>query len=145
MKRLFACLTIALVASFAMGTASAQVIGPADTVWDVRFGDHGTFERAVIDLGYADVPADFAPTYDWTTNGRGTVVRLTLPTADSTYVTDGFGLGGAISRYYVVRSLNGERLAVEFHLTESAGTPQVFFLNYPGRIVIDVPTTGYNY
>lgn len=147
MKRLFACLAVLFVGSLAMGTASAQPVGPADTVWDVRFGDHGTFERAVIDLGYSDlnVPPDFAPRYRWTMNGGGTIVRVTLPTADSTFTTDGFGLGAGISRYYVVRSLNGKRLAVEFHLTEAAGTPEVFYLNYPGRIVVDVPTTGQNF
>lgn len=145
MKRLFACFAIVLVAMLAMGTASAQTTGPADTVWDVRFGDHGSFERAVIDLGYADVPADFAPDYRWTTNGRGTIVRVALPTVSSTYTTDGFGLGQGISRYYVPRSLNGEQLAVEFHLTEAAGTPEVFFLNYPARIVVDVPTTSQNF
>ncbi len=144
MRRLFACFAILFVGLLAMGTASAQAVGPADTVRDVRFGDHGSFERAVIDLGYSDAPADFAPEYRWTTNGSGTIVRVTLPTADATFTTDGFGLGEGISRYYVVRSLNGQRLAVEFHLTGSAGTPEVFFLNYPGRIVMDVPTTGQN-
>ncbi len=144
MKRLFACFTVMFGVMLAMGAASAQAIGPADTVRDVRFGDHRSFERAVIDLGYTDVPADFAPNYRWTTNGRGTIVRVTLPTASSTFTTDGFGLGAGISSYYVVRSLNGKRLAVEFHLTEAAGVPEVFFLNYPARIVVDVPTMGQN-
>jgi hypothetical protein len=129
----------------AMGSAVAQGVSPADTVRDVRFGDHGTFERAVIDLGYAEVPADFAPNYRWTTNGRGAVVRVTLPTVSSTYTTDGFGLGQGVSRYYLVRALNGQRLAAEFHLTDTAGAPEVFFLNYPARIVVDVPTTGQNF
>lgn len=148
MKRLFACFTISLVTMLVIGTASApsaSATDAADSVLDVRFGDHGSFERAVIDLGYADAPADFAPNYRWTTNGQGTIVRVALPTVDSTYTTDGFGLGQGISRYYVPRSLNGQRLAVEFHLTEAAGTPEVFFLNYPARIVVDVPTTGQNF
>lgn len=144
MKRLFALSTIVFGMMLAMGTASAQAIGPADTVRDVRFGSHGSFERAVIDLGYSDLPADFAPDYRWSTNGGGTIVRVTLPTASSTFVTDGLGLGEGISRYYVARSLNGKKLAVEFHLTDVAGTPEVFSLNYPGRIVVDVPTTGQN-
>lgn len=145
MKRLFVCFTIMFIAMLAMGTASAQTVGSADTVWNVRFGGHGSFERAVIDLGYAEVPADFAPNYRWTTNGGETIVRVTLPTASSTYTTGGSGMGKGFSRYYVVPSLNGQRLAVEFHLTGAAGTPEVFFLNYPGRIVVDVPTMGQNF
>lgn len=145
MKRLLACFAVAFAATLAMGTASAQTVGPADTIWDLRFGDHITYERAVIDLGYAEVPADFAPNYRWTTNGGGTVVRVVLPTVSSTFTTDGFGLGKSISSYYVVRSLNGAQLATEFHLTDAAGFPEVFYLNYPARIVIDVPTTGQNF
>lgn len=148
MKRLVACLVVlgvALAMGAVTGAAVAQTAGPADTVWDARFGDHGSFERAVIDLGYTGAPADFAPDYQWATNGRGSILRVVLPTAAATRTTDGFGLGRGISRYYVVRSLSGERLAVEFHLTDAAGTPEVFSLNYPGRIVVDVPTTGQNF
>lgn len=134
----------AAVAGPASARASAQT-GPADTVRDVRFGDHGTFERAVIDLGYGEAPADFAPEYRWTYNGRGTVLRVTLPTASATLTTDGTGLDKAISRYYVVRGLRGDKIAVEFHLTDAAGPANVFYLNYPARIVVDVPTGGQNF
>lgn len=144
MRRWFVCLVVAIIAMLTMGVASAQTYAPADTVWNVRFGDHYTYERAVIDLGYTWAQADFAPEYSWTTNGRGSTVRVTLPTVDSTYTADGFGLGKGISRYYVARSLNGQQMAVEFHLTDVAGTPEVFYLNYPGRIVIDVPLNGWN-
>lgn len=145
MRRWFVCLAAMLVALALTGTAMAQGVGAADTVQDVRFGNHVTFERAVIDLGYEEFPADFAPDYRWAYTGGGTILRVGLPTVSSTLTTDGYGLGKAISRYYVVRSLDGNRMGVEFHLTDAAGPATVFHLNYPARIVIDVPTTGQNF
>jgi hypothetical protein len=134
-----------LVALSLMGTAAAQGVGTADTVRDVRFGDHGSFERAVVDLGAGEFPADFAPNYRWAYTDGGTILRLVLPTVSSTLTTDGFGLDEAISRYYVVRSLGGNRMSVEFHLTDAAGPATVFYLNDPARIVVDVPTSGQNF
>ena len=99
----------------------------------------------VLDLGYEEFPADFAPNYWWTYNGGGTILRLNLPTVSSTFVAEGFGLGKGISRYYVVRGLNGERLSTEVHLTDAAGPATVFYLNYPARVVIDVSTGGQNF
>lgn len=145
MRRWFVCLAAMLVALSLTGTASAQSVGAADTVRDVRFGDHGSFERAVIDLGYEELPADFAPNYRWAyTDGRS-ILRVVLPTVSSTLTTDGYGLDEAISRYYVVRSFNGNRMSVEFHLTDAAGPATVFYLNYPARIVVDVPTSGQSF
>lgn len=149
MRRWFIALvlTLTVTATPAMGSASAQTLGSADaadTIRDVRFGDHGTYERMVFDLGYEQFPADFAPNYRWTYNG-GTILRLNLPTVSSTFVTDGFGLGKGISRYYVVRNASGERLSTEVHLTDAAGPATVFYLNYPARIVVDVPTDGQNF
>lgn len=145
MRRWFIALALTFSAMLTMGTASAQTLGAADTIRDVRFGDHVTYERMVLDLGYEELPADFAPNYWWAYNGGGTILRLNLPTVSSTFITDGFGLGKGISRYYVVRGLNGERLSTEVHLTDAAGPATVFYLNYPARIVVDVPTGGQNF
>lgn len=144
MRRWFVCLAATLVALLSMGTAVAQTSGTADTIRDVRFGSHAGFERAVVDLGSGELPADFAPNYRWTYTDGGSILRLVLPTVSSTLTTDGVGLGEAVSRYYAVRSLGGNRMSVEFHLTEAAGPATVFYLNDPARIVIDVPTTGQN-
>lgn len=145
MRRLVVVLSLAFVVMLTMGTASAQTVGAADTIRDVRFGDHGTYERMVIDLGYEEVPADFAPNYWWAYNGGQTILRLNLPTVSSAFVTDGFGLGKGISRYYVVRGLNGTRISTEVHLTDAAGPATVFYLNYPARVVVDVPLGGQNF
>lgn len=145
MRRWFVALALMVTAMLMMGTAAAQTLGAADTIRDVRFGDHGAYERMVLDLGYEEFPADFAPDYWWTYNGGGTILRLNLPTVSSTFVTDGFGLGKGISRYYVVRGLDGSRISTEVHLTDAAGPATVFYLNYPARVVIDVPTGGQNF
>ncbi|MDQ4106483.1 MAG: hypothetical protein M3157_04825 [Actinomycetota bacterium] len=146
MRRWFVALALMVTAMLAMDTASAQTTGAADTIRDViRFGDHGAYERMVLDLGYEELPADLAPNYWWSYNGGGTILRLNLPTISSTLTTDGFGLGKGISHYYVVRGLNGERISTEVHLTDAAGPATVFYLNYPARIVIDVPTGGQNF
>lgn len=146
MRRWFIALVLTLTATatLTMGSASAQTLGAADTIRDVRSGDHGTYERMVFDLGYEQFPADFAPNYRWAYNG-GTILRLNLPTVSSTFVTDGFGLGKGISRYYVVRNANGGRLSTEIHLTDTAGPATVFYLNYPARVVVDVPTGGQDF
>lgn len=121
---------------------AAQSAGVADTLLDVRFGDHGTYERAVLDLGSARTPADFVPYYRWARINGSTVLRVRLPTVDSTRKTDGKGLGVGISRYYVVRASDRGSLFVDLHLTDSAGPVNVFYLNHPARIVVDVPETG---
>ncbi|MGI9050339.1 MAG: Gmad2 immunoglobulin-like domain-containing protein [Rubrobacteraceae bacterium] len=141
MRRLFALLFVSALVVLPVGTASAKPM-VADTLRDVRSGDHGTYERMVLDLGSSKAPADYTPYYSWARVAGGTVVRIQLPTVDSTLKTDGKGLGGGISRYYVVREKSGGSMFVDVHLKDTAGPVNVFYLNYPGRIVIDVPTGG---
>ena len=141
MKCLFALLVVTVLAVFSVGTASAEPM-VADTLKDVRFGDHGTYERMVLDLGSSSAPADYAPYYSWARVAGGTVIRIQLPTVDSTLKTDGEGLGKGIARYYVVREKSGNGMFVDVHLADTAGPVNVFYLNYPSRIVIDVPTGG---
>lgn len=115
-------------------TASAQAT-TTGTVKDVRFGDHWTFERAVIDLG----PGSLAPDYSSSYRKGDRVVRVNLPTVNSTLETDGKGLGKAISRYYVVRdSRESKGMFVDFHLTGAAQSVKVFELKDPARIAVDV-------
>ncbi|HEX2728711.1 MAG TPA: Gmad2 immunoglobulin-like domain-containing protein [Rubrobacteraceae bacterium] len=132
------CLTILVLAALLGATASAQAAAP-DTVKGVRFGDHTTFERAVIDLGPGNLSPDYSSSYregDW-------VVRVKLPTVDSTLKTGGKGLGRAISRYYVVRTRNtAGGMFVDLHLTDAARSVRIFDLNDPARIVVDVVPGG---
>lgn len=134
--------TVAL--SFVLvGPASAQTT-VADTLLDVRFGDHGTFERAVLDLGGKGGPSRFVPYYTWRRVQGGTVVRIQLPTVVSTKKTGGKGLGIGVSRYYAVRAADRRHLFVDLHLDESAGSVFVYYLSDPARIVVDVPTGASN-
>jgi hypothetical protein len=62
---------------------------------------------------------------------------------NATSKSDGAGLNKAISRYYVVRAAGATaNLYVDFHLTETAQTVNVFTLNNPARIVIDITPGG---
>lgn len=146
MGRWFVPLAI-VVSVFAMaGAASAHPVGSADTLQEVRFGDHVSYERAVLDLGWDQVPADYTPYYWWTRIDGGTILRVHLPTVSSTSTTEGEGLGMGISRYYVTRAFGpGGHLDVDLHLTDAAGPVNVFYLNYPARVVIDVPLNGENF
>ena len=114
-----------------------------DTLRNVRFGDHGTFERAVIDLGFDNTtPANSAPLYSWSDTNE--IVRVHLPTVNATAKADGTGLNKAMSRYYVVRASGtwSSSLYVDFHLREVAQTVNVFALDNPARVVVDVTPGG---
>lgn len=138
-------LILAVVASFGVfleGAAPAQSSTVADTLRGVRFGNHVTYERAVLDLGTRDTPAESVPYYRWSRIDGNTVVRVRLPSVDHTLTAGGKGLGVGISRYYVVRTRHGHNLFVDFILTKSAGPVNVFYLDHPARIVVDVPASG---
>jgi Immunoglobulin-like domain of bacterial spore germination len=141
-KRL-ACLAIFLgLMVFALGATPAQAT-VTDTLQNVRFGDHASFERAVIDLGHDGIPGQFAPTFSSSYRSGDWIVRINLPTVTATSKTDGTGLGRAISKYYVVRSPGATKsLFVDFHLTGAASSVNVFKLDNPARIVIDVSPGG---
>ena len=128
---------------FALGATPAQATVETDTVQNVRFGDHVTFERAVIDLGHDGIPGQFAPTFSSSYRNGDWIVRVKLPAVTATSKTDGTGLGRAISKYYVVRSPGTTgSLFVDFHLTGAARSVNVFKLDNPARIVIDVTPGG---
>ncbi len=144
-KRL-ACLAILGLMLLALGATSAQATAEAtaqatvtDTLQNVRFGDHVTFERAVIDLGHDRIPGQFAPTFSSSYRDGDWIATVKLPMVTATSKTDGAGLGQAISKYYVVRSPGTTAgLFVDFHLTDAARSVDVFKLDNPARIVIDV-------
>lgn len=136
-KRL-ACLAILGLMVLAVGATPAQAT-ETNTLQNVRFGDHVTFERAVIDLGHDRIPGQFAPTFSSSYRNGDWIARVKLPAVTATSKTDGAGLGRAISKYYVVRSPGTTgRLFVDFHLTGAARCVNVFKLDNPARIVIDV-------
>lgn len=144
MRRLTVLLTAVFLALLIVATVPAGAATAADTLLDVRFGDHGSYERAVLDLGLGKSPAQFVPYYEWDRINGDTVLRVQLPSVDSTMTTDGKGLGRSISRYYTVRAMDGKHLFVDLVLEDNAGPVTVFYLASPARIVVDVPTNGAN-
>lgn len=135
-------LAILALAMLMVGGAPAQATVP-DTIQNIRFGDHTTFERAVIDLGHGGVPAQSAPTFSSSYKQGDWIVRVNLPSVTATSTTDGSGLGRAISKYYVVRSRSSTgSLFLDFHLTGAAKSVNVFKLDNPARIVVDVTPGG---
>ncbi|HEX2729560.1 MAG TPA: Gmad2 immunoglobulin-like domain-containing protein [Rubrobacteraceae bacterium] len=144
MRRLTVLLTTVALALFIVGSVPGGATTTADTLLDVRFGDHGSYERAVLDLGIGNTPAQFVPYYEWKRINGNTVVRVQLPSVDSTMTTDGKGLGRSIDRYYAVRAMDGDHLFVDLILENNAGPVTVFYLGNPARVVVDVPTNGAN-
>lgn len=142
-RGLLACLAVLALTALPGGAAPAQVAVAADTLRNVRFGDHGTFERAVLDLGTADARGIVAPEYTASYREGDWVIRVGFPAVDNTFRSGGAGLGRAISRYYVVRSGGTARsLFVDVHLTDAAKSVRVFKLDNPARIAVDVTPGG---
>lgn len=123
----------------AQPTARTAEAAPAGGVTDVRFGDHITHERAVLDFRAS--PTGEPPRVSWSYRTGDTVVRLRLPETRATATAGGPGLGRAISHYRVVRTSPGW-LYVDLHLTGAARSVNVFTLDAPGRIVVDVAPGG---
>lgn len=115
--------------------ARSAEAAPAGGVTDVRFGDHTTYERAVLDFDAS--PTGEPPRYSWRYREGDTVIRVRLPETKATALTDGQGLGRAFSHYQVVRKEAGW-LYVDLFLEGAAKDVNVFSLEDPGRIVIDV-------
>lgn len=134
-----------LVFAVSVVTIAAQPIArtaeaaPAGGITDVRFGDHVTKERAVLDFRAS--PTGEPPRFSWNYRNGDTVVRVRMPETRATATTGGPGLGRAISHYRVVRAEPGW-LYVDLHLTGAASSVNVFALDGPGRIVVDVAPGG---
>ncbi|WP_047866559.1 Gmad2 immunoglobulin-like domain-containing protein [Rubrobacter aplysinae] len=112
-------------------TAEARTAGG---VTDVRFGDHITYARAVLDFDAS--PTGEPPRFSYRYRDGDTVIRVRLPETRATALTGGQGLGRAFSHYRVVRQ-NAGWLYVDFFLTDAARSVNVFSLDDPGRIVVD--------
>lgn len=131
--------TVSVVTIAAQPVTRAAEAAPAGGVTDVRFGDHTTYERAVLDFRAS--PTGEPPRFSWSYSNCDTVVRVRLPETQATAITGGPGLGRGISHYRVVRAQPGW-LYVDLHLTGAARSVNVFSLDGPGRIVIDVTPGG---
>src|SRR5687767_14904583 len=79
----------------------------ADTVLGVRYGDHEYYERAVIDLGTGREPATTVSRWTLTSTRGGGLLRVNLPSASATCVSDGTFGEGLLGSFYVVRAPDG--------------------------------------
>lgn len=134
-------LLAALVFTISMATLAVQPLtkkaeaAPAGGITDVRFGDHIAYERAVLDFDAS--PTGEPPRFSYRYNYGDTVIRVRLPETQATAMTGGVGLGRAFSHYRVVRK-EGGWLYVDLFLKDAARSVNVFSLDDPGRIVVDV-------
>jgi hypothetical protein len=112
----------------------------ADTVLAVRYGVQEDYERAVIDLGTGWEPAGGVP--EWTLvspEGDG-LLRVSLPSASATRVSDGEFGEGLLESFHVVHAPEGG-MFVDFFARE-AFLYRVVELEDPARLVVDFEPAG---
>lgn len=112
----------------------------ADTLLAVRHGSHGGFERVVLDLGAGEEPAVAVPR--WTLDcpeGDG-LLRVNLPSANATAVSDGGLGGGLLEDFHVVRAPEGG-MFVDV-LAREGFRYRVLELAEPARLVVDFRPAG---
>jgi hypothetical protein len=128
-------------APFVRGTEKSGGSGyDADTVLAVRYGDHGNYERAVIDLGTGQEPADTVPRWTLVSLKDDGLLRVNLPSASATCVSDGRFGDGLLERFYVVRAPEGG-MFVDF-VAREAFFYRVIGLQDPARLVVDFKPAG---
>jgi len=110
----------------------------ADTVLTVRYGPQDHFERAVIDLGTGREPAGTVP--EWTLASHEGLLRLTLPSASVTGVSDGKFGDGLLESFHVVRAPEGG-MFVDF-FARGSFLYRVLELEDPARLVVDLKPAG---
>lgn len=115
----------------------------ADSILGVRFGDHDGYERVVVDLGSGEEPAAEIPKWTLSSPTGDGRLKLNLPSARSTEVSDG-SLEGAgaelLNSFYVVRAPDGG-MFVDF-FAERSFYYRVIELSGPSRIAIDFKPAG---
>ncbi|HEX6708983.1 MAG TPA: Gmad2 immunoglobulin-like domain-containing protein [Rubrobacter sp.] len=112
----------------------------ADTVLAVRYGVHGDYERAVIDLGTGEEPAGTVPKWTLASPKGDGLLRVTLPSASATCVSDGKLGDGLLGSFHVVRAPEGG-MFVDF-FARKAFLYRVLEIGDPARLVVDFKPTG---
>src|SRR5215217_2001107 len=107
----------------------------ADTVLAVRYGLHGDYERVVLDLGTGEEPAGTVPKWTLASPDGDGLLRVTLPSASATCVSDGKFGDGLLASFHVVRAPEGG-MFVDF-FARKAFLYRVLELGDPARLVVD--------
>jgi hypothetical protein len=112
----------------------------ADTLLAVRHGSHGDFERVVLDLGTGEEPAGAVPRWSLDSPEGDRLLRVDLPSANATAVSDGRFGDGLLRSFHVVRAPEGG-MFVDV-LARGGFRYRVLELNDPARLVVDLQPTG---
>src|SRR5215213_637612 len=112
----------------------------ADTVLAVRYEVKEDYERAVIDLGTGLEPAGPVPEWNLVSQEGKGLLRVTLPSASATCVSDGEFGDGLLESFHVVRAPEGGMFMDIF--TRETFLYRVFELGDPARLVVDFKPAG---
>ncbi len=112
----------------------------ADTLLAVRHGAHEGFERVVLDLGAGQEPAGAVPRWTLDSPEDGGLLRVNLPSANATAVSDGGFDDGLLKSFHVVRAPEGG-MFVDV-LARKGFRYRVLELTGPARLVVDFRPSG---
>jgi hypothetical protein len=112
----------------------------ADTVLAVRYKVNEDYERAVIDLGTGLKPASPVPEWSLVSQDGNGLLRVTLPSASATCVSDGEFGDGLLESFHVVRAPEGGIFMDIF--TRETFLYRVVELKDPARLVVDFKPKG---
>jgi Immunoglobulin-like domain of bacterial spore germination len=114
----------------------------ADTVLAVRYGVHDDFERVVIELGTGERPAETVPEWTLMSSEGGGLLRVDLPSAMATCVSDGKFGEGLLGSFHVVRAPESG-MFVDFFARQPYRY-RVLQMQDPARLVVDFEPAGEN-
>lgn len=112
----------------------------ADTLLAVRHGEHEGFERVVLDLGAGEEPAGAVPRWMLDSPEGDGLLRVNLPSANATAVSDGGFGDGLLEGFHVVRAPEGG-MFVDV-LARKGFSYRVLELEDPARLVVDFEPAG---
>jgi Immunoglobulin-like domain of bacterial spore germination len=112
----------------------------ADTVLAVRYEANEDYERAVIDLGTGLEPAGPVPEWSLVSQEGKGLLRVTLPSASATCVSDGEFGDGLLEGFHVVRAPEGGMFMDIF--AREAFLYRVVELGDAARLVVDFKPKG---
>lgn len=107
----------------------------ANSILGIRYGKHAGYERVVVDLGVGNKPAGKVPKWELLSPGGDGFLRVTLPSASMTKVSDGSFDSTRLKDYHVVRAPESG-MFVDFFV-RSGFVYRVIELRNPARLVID--------
>src|SRR5919107_3216408 len=112
----------------------------ADTVLAVRYEVYEDYERAVIDLGTGLEPAGPVPEWSLVSQEGNGLLRVSMPSATATCVSDGEFDDGLLESFHLVRAPEGGVFMDIF--AREAFLYRVVELGDPARLVVDFKPKG---